>query len=434
MSREERVRDVVLALWTKTRIDWGFATDRIAEAFRRDKSIGAAERRVISETLYGMIRQARRIDFALDAASPKLLQRERDLARWLAYRLLSGEIDVEAAKRALPSGVDWAAVVAVDGRISREKDPIKRLGLARSLPDWLAKRLLTEWSDQADALAEGLNARAPLTIRANTIKITRDALIARLKEEGVEARPARIARAGIVLETRVNIYGLPSFKEGLFEAQDEASQLVAELVLPGPRSLVIDACAGAGGKTLALGALMGGTGRLVALDPSAKKLDELRRRARRAGLSNARALEIPDGDYPDEVMAFLGKADRVLVDAPCSGIGALRRNPEARWRLGEEDLRRLPREQLTIARRAGSLVAPGGRLIYATCTVLRDENEAVIEKFLHAEPSFERVLVKDVIGAERSFGLTSDDGFYLKLTPHRHDTDGFFAAVLRKKQ
>jgi 16S rRNA (cytosine967-C5)-methyltransferase len=423
-----RVRDLAIELWTRTRIDWGFASDRIAEAFRRERSLGSRERRDVAETLYGMIRQARRIDFALEPL--RLPADRRELGRYLAYRVLEGELDADRAAAELAG--DWRAVAAVDERIARERDPVRRLGLGRSLPDWLARRLIEQYEEEADALAAALNRRAPLTIRANTLKTTRDALAARLAAEGIAAHPTRWAGAGLVLDTRVNVFGLAAFKEGLFEAQDEASQLVAELTAPPPRSLVIDACAGAGGKTLALGALMGSKGRLVALDVDERKLEELRRRARRAGLSNARALAVDDGGWPDEVERLRGQADRVLVDAPCSGLGALRRNPEARWRLGEDDLRRLPGEQRRIAARAQALVAPGGRLIYATCTILREENEAVVAGLLG--PGWEPVRAAEIWGAERASELCDATGTCLRLLPDRHDTDGFFAAVLRRQR
>jgi 16S rRNA (cytosine967-C5)-methyltransferase len=426
------VRALVIELWTKTRIDWGFATDRIAEVFRRERALGSEERRVVAETVYGMIRQARRVDFALDGGGARIPQKFRDVARYVAYRLIEGEIGVDAARAEAPElrDVDWAAVASVDERIGRERDAVRRLGLARSLPDWLARRFVDEYGAEADALAGALNERAPLTVRANLLKMARDELAARLREEGVETRPTPLARHGLVFESRVNAFGLKAFREGLFEVQDEASQLIAELVSPGPRSLVVDACAGAGGKTLALGALMGGKGRLVALDVSARKLEELRRRARRAGLSSVQAIEVGAEAWPDEVMALRGRADRVLVDAPCSGIGALRRNPEARWRLGEEDLARLPGEQLAIVRRAADLLRPGGWLVYATCTVLRAENEDVIAKLRAARPELRQLPLKDVLGNERASRLTDPTGLPLRLLPHLHGTDGFWGTVL----
>jgi 16S rRNA (cytosine967-C5)-methyltransferase len=429
----DRAEQLILDLWTQTRLDWGFATDRIAQAFRRDKRLGSRERRRVSETLFGMIRQARRVDFALEGNHGRLPGGDaRDRARYLTWRLLEGEITVEQAKAAMRN-VDWAAVATVDEKIARERDPLRRYALRHSLPDWLAKRFLDEYGEAADALAAALNVRAPLTLRANLLKNDRDALAARLKADGLETRPTPYAPHGLILETRVNVFGMPAYAEGLFEAQDEASQLVAELVAP-PRGLVVDACAGAGGKTLAIGALMESKGRLVSLDVGDRKLDELRRRARRAGLSNVQALTVGYETWSEEVEALVGRAERVLADVPCSGVGALRRNPEARWRLTEEDRARLCDQQLAIARRSARLVAPGGRLVYATCTILRDENEAQVEKLLAAEPDFEPMSPIEIWGRERAQPLVDESERFLKLLPHRHDTDGFFAAVLRRRR
>ena len=429
----QRVRDLVLALWTQTRIDWGFASERVAATFRRERGLGSSERREIAETLYGMIRQARRIDFALDGATPRpLAGARRDPARLVAYRVLEDGLAPGLAERVLggPAGIDWGEVARVDERIARERDPVRRLGLARSLPDWLARRLLADHGELADALAAALNRRAPLTLRANTLKGTREALAARLATEGLATHPCRLAGDGLVVDTRVNVFGLGAFRDGLFEAQDEASQLVAELVDPPPRGLTIDACAGAGGKTLALGARMRSRGRLLALDIDERKLTELKRRARRAGLSNARALAVTPDAWPDEVEALRGRADRVLCDAPCSGVGALRRNPEARWRLQEDDIGRLAATQAQILSRAADLVAPGGRLIYATCTVLAEENQGVVAGFLARHPAFSAVPIAALLGAERARLVAGPDGTALQLLPHRHDTDGFFACVL----
>jgi 16S rRNA (cytosine967-C5)-methyltransferase len=214
----------------------------------------------------------------------------------------------------------------------------------------------------------------------------------------------------------------------LFEVMDEGSQLVAEAVAPPPGGRVVDACAGAGGKTLGLAALRGGQGRILALDPNGKKLEELRRRARRAGLSNVAARELRGPSLPDE--ARLGAWDRVLVDAPCSGLGTLRRNPEARWRLQPAAVDGFPSQQLSLLVTYAPLVAVGGRLIYATCTVLRSENDQVIERFLAERPDFALVPLKEIWGKERAEPLGG--GTLLRLTPQAHDTDGFFAAVLRR--
>jgi 16S rRNA (cytosine967-C5)-methyltransferase len=223
----------------------------------------------------------------------------------------------------------------------------------------------------------------------------------------------------------MNAFALSAFRDGLFEVMDEGSQLVAELVAPPPGGRVVDACAGAGGKTLAIGANLGGKGRLLALDTDGKKLEELRRRARRAGLTNVEAKQVGEA-----APAVKGQFDRVLVDAPCSGLGTLRRNPEARWRLTRAIVESFPARQIALLVTYAPLVAVGGRLIYATCTVARAENERVIERFLAERDDFVAVPVKEIWGRERAERL--GDGMTLRLLPNRHDTDGFFAAVLRR--
>ena len=204
------------------------------------------------------------------------------------------------------------------------------------------------------------------------------------------------------------------------------------MTAPPPRGVVVDACAGAGGKTLALGALLANRGRLTAFDPSEDKLEELRTRARRAGLTNVRALAVDEKVPIDAEIELRGRADRVLCDVPCSGLGTLRRNPEARWRLQPSDLDELPPLQRAILERYAPLVAPGGRLVYATCTVDVAENDAVVDAFLAAHPEFVAVPAKEIMGKARAEAL--GDGMRLRLSPAIHDTDGFFAAVLRRKE
>jgi 16S rRNA (cytosine967-C5)-methyltransferase len=216
---------------------------------------------------------------------------------------------------------------------------------------------------------------------------------------------------------------------------DEGSQLVAELVAPPPGGKVLDACAGAGGKTLALAAALGGKGRVLAIDIDGKKLEELRRRARRAGLNNVTARAIGDSARAETTLppeARPASWDRVLVDAPCSGLGVLRRNPEARWRLSPGEIRTFPPRQIALLVTYAPLVAVGGRLIYATCSVLGDENERVIERFLTERDDFVRVPLKEIWGKARADELGQDADGALRLDPARHDTDGFYATILRR--
>ena len=293
--------------------------------------------------------------------------------------------------------------------------------------------MLTEYGDDAAPLAAALNQRAPLTLRANTLKTTRDALLARFDREGIAATAGAFAPHAITLASRIDVFGMSAYDEGLFEVQDEGSQLIAELVAPSPQSIVVDACAGSGGKTLALAATMQGKGRLLALDVDSRKLQELKKRARHAGLSSVQALHTAPDAWPRDVSALVGKFDRVLVDAPCTGTGALRRNPEIRWRLSEDDVTAFSAEQEHLARRAVPLLATGGQLIYATCSLLRAENEAVVERLLASARELECVALAAKLGDSLGARLSDSSGRYLKTSPSQHGTDAFFAAVLRRK-
>ncbi len=428
------VRDKIIELWRSVE-DGGFATTHVAQAFRADRRIGSQERKLVAESLYGMLRLHRRLRFALKPFNPpKTDTREGVLALMLAWNVLEESMPFSEAAALMPQ-IPWHEVSSVDVRIEAVEDPISRLALRRSLPDFIARRLIEDLGDDADAFAASLNRRAPLTVRVNTLKTTREALAASLLEAQIPTSPCRWADTGLKLLGHTNVFGLPQFTEGLLEVQDEASQLAAMLTAPPPGSVVLDACAGAGGKTLALAAIMHNKGRLIALDVSSGKLHELTKRARRAGISNLRSMVTPEDALPADLpKAAGGPIMRAFVDAPCSGLGSWRRNPEARWRLFEDDLARLPELQFSIAHRAASLLPPGGRLIYATCTVLKAENQDVVTRLLATLPGFELVRPAEIWGSTMAKDLTSPDGNYFQTLPHIQGTDGFFAAVLRRKR
>ncbi|HET9992860.1 MAG TPA: RsmB/NOP family class I SAM-dependent RNA methyltransferase [Kofleriaceae bacterium] len=420
-----KLRALLLELWQRTRMDWGFVTDRLAVTFRKEHWIGAHERRFVSETLYGMIRNLRRIDLGLERGR-KTKQSPRDLERLIALLVLEGQLDTAHAARVVPE-LDWAAVATVDQVIASERKPGKRIALAASLPDWLAERFVADHGDRAEAVARALNERAPMTVRANTLIGDRDALAKALAAEKLETRAGRWSDTALIVETRTNLFATAAFTAGAFEAQDEGSQLLAELATPaGAKPLVVDYCAGAGGKTLAIAARLANRGRIVATDIDDKKLEELRRRARRAKVSNARALRVDDR----ELDALQSKADLVFVDAPCTGTGALRRNPESRWRLREDELAGFAARQLDIVTSAKRLLAPGGLLVYATCSVLAAENEDVVATITAAHEDLVTVPLAERFGAARAEALGRDGAFV--VTPDRHGTDGFFAQVFRR--
>ena len=430
-ARDGKIRKRVIEIYGAAARDWAHAPGVIARSFRGARELRSAERRFVGEAVYGMIRWRRRLGFAIGSehATPLALY-----LVWLARELaVDGAIDANVESELRVAGIDPARVAGVEARLAAVADEDERLAIAQSYPTWLVARLVAERGrDDAGKLLAAMNQRAPLTARANRLKNTRDDLIAILDEEGVRALPSPLVPDGVELATHVNAYGLQAFKDGRFELQDAGSQAIAELTAPPPRGVVVDACAGAGGKTLALGALLENRGRLTAFDPSDTKLEELRTRARRAGLTNVQALPVDEKLPSSAELALHGRADRVLCDVPCSGLGTLRRNPEARWRLQPSDLDELPPLQRAILERYARLVAPGGRLIYATCTVDAAENDAVVDGFLAAHPEFVAVSAKEILGRARAEQI--GDGERLRLFPHVHGTDGFFAAVLRRKE
>jgi 16S rRNA (cytosine967-C5)-methyltransferase len=428
-----RMRAIVLELWQRTRMDWGFVTDRLAQTFRAEKWIGGSERRFISETVFGMVRHLRRVDAALERGR-KVKKPPKDLERLLALLVLEKQLEPVQAAR-VERDIDWNAVLGIDDVIAAERNLTKRIALAASFPDWLAQRFVADWGDQAERLALSLNERAPMTLRVNTLATTRDEVARTLDAEDHELKtsPGKWSDTALHLETRTNLFALASFKKGWFESQDEGSQLLAELATGGlttDKPLVVDLCAGAGGKTLAIAARLKNKGRVLGSDIDEKKLEELKKRARRAGVTTAQALHLDDGRWPDTLENVRGKADVVFVDAPCSGIGALRRNPEARWRLREADIAMFAARQQEILDGAYALLAPGGRLVYATCTLLAAENRDVVNAVRETRKDLEVVPLASVLGEARAKEFAEGDAFMSR--PDMHGTDGFFAQILRR--
>jgi 16S rRNA (cytosine967-C5)-methyltransferase len=303
------------------------------------------------------------------------------------------------------------------------------LGVQCELPDWVIERLGRRFDASAVLdLARGLARSAALDLRVNSMKMTREAAIRRLSDDGISASATPYSPEGMRLDARPAINRHPLFLEGGVEVQDEGSQLLCHLVAPKRGEMVVDFCAGAGGKTLALGALMRSTGRLYAFDISPKRLAGLKPRLARSGLSNVHPQRIEGAGDP-RVKRLAGKIDRVLVDAPCSGFGTLRRNPDLKWRQQASSIPELAAKQARLIAAAATLVKPGGRLVYATCSVLPEENEAIVEGFLagHSEFSLGDAQ-KDLVRA----GVPLETQPMLHLYPHRHGCDGFFAAVLER--
>jgi 16S rRNA (cytosine967-C5)-methyltransferase len=402
--------------------------DRALEVvLRRQKRLYSSERRAAAEALYGVVRAQGRLEWALG--------RKGAIAELYAASLVGpAGLSTAAAERRF--GLARGTLAPLEGaaaRMAAIADPVARLSAEGSLPPWLAERLVAEMGlDEARLFSLAVNTRAPLTVRTNLLRTTREDLRTQLAEEGVESEPTRLSPWGLVLDGHANAFGLESFKGGLFEVQDEGSQVIALACGARPGMKVVDACAGAGGKSLALAAEMRNRGEILALDVDADRLEDSRRRARRDGVDNLRIRAIPAGAEADLALADQeGRSDVVLVDAPCSGLGTLRRKPDARWRLGPKDPERFAATQKELVVRFSRLVKPGGRLVYATCSVTRAEDEEVAA-VAAGLPGFMPLPLERTLGAEvaRAAGAVANE---LRLWPHRHGTDGFYVAAFERK-
>ncbi|MBN8443613.1 MAG: RsmB/NOP family class I SAM-dependent RNA methyltransferase [Thauera sp.] len=389
----------------------------LSRHFRENRELGHRDRAFIAEAVYGVLRRLRWLRrLAGDRATPREL-----LLAWFAR----GEGWPMRAFEGLASATerDWVAGIKAvelgEGSVAERAD----------LPDWLAERLLATHDETSLlALAHSLNRPAPLDLRVNLLKADRDAVLARLREDRIAAEPGALSPQGIRLGAKPALQKHPLFLDGSFEVQDEGSQLLGLLVQPRRGELVVDFCAGAGGKTLQLGAMMRSTGRLYAFDVSEKRLAKLKPRMARAGLSNVHPVLIAH-ENDAKVKRLAGKADRVLVDAPCSGLGTLRRNPDLKWRQSAAAVDEMVVKQGAILAAAARLVRPGGRLVYATCSLLGEENDGIVDAFLAAHPQFRQVSAEAVLDKQ---GVKLATGERLRLSPATHDTDGFFAAVLER--
>ncbi len=307
-----------------------------------------------------------------------------------------------------------------------------------NLPEWMVGPLKAQVGDGFWPLVESLQQPAPLDLRVNTLNDKRADVQKELAAAALKAVPTPFSPWGLRIDGKPALNKLDAFVRGAVEVQDEGSQLLALLLDAKRGEMVVDFCAGAGGKTLAIGATMRNTGRLYAFDTSAHRLDALKPRLARSKLSNVHPAAIAH-ERDERIKRLAGKIDRVLVDAPCSGLGTLRRNPDLKWRQSPKSVEELTAKQAAILQSSARLVKSGGRLVYATCSVLPEENEAIAEAFSAANPDFEPQDVKTLLetlkvdGAEGLCAGGEGGARYLRLWPHRHATDGFFAAVWNRK-
>jgi 16S rRNA (cytosine967-C5)-methyltransferase len=381
--------------------------DKVIERFMKtQRKWGSRDRRFFAESVYEIVRWWRYLGAlaGFDPTDPQAFNHAAILRLWAAWCFDTyGQIpDWEDFKN-----FDKAALVA-------RKAAITSVAVRESLPEWLYAYGQREIGEEWDEIVHALNVPAEVFLRANTLKVTRDELIAKLKAEGVEAVPIAAAGvdAGVKLVERKNVFTTEAFKQGLFEVQDAASQMVAPLLQVEPGQRVIDACAGAGGKSLHLAALMQNKGKVISMDIHDWKLDDLKERARR---NRVDIIETRVIDSTKVIKRLEASADRLLLDVPCSGLGTLRRNPDKKWKISLEEIKRLHVLQSELLNNYCKMVKPGGMMVYATCSMMPSENEAQVRKFLEAH------------GAEWS--LIRE----MNSMPHRDGFDGFYGALLKRK-
>ncbi|HQR86439.1 MAG: SAM-dependent methyltransferase [Burkholderiales bacterium 35-55-47] len=406
--------------------------------YRKTYAFGPRERAALAETTYNVLRNKLRYDhFAPSGSGPK----ERRLAILGFAQHLKDQAPAnnapKSAKHANNSPLDFlfSALNKQEAAWLEACEAVSPADLMErhrhNMPEWLVEPLKAQVGEGFWPLVERLNGGAPLDLRVNTFTDKRADVQHELKLAGIKAVDTPFSPWGLRIEGKPALSGLDAFARGAIEVQDEGSQLLALLLDAKRGEMVVDFCAGAGGKTLAIGASMRSTGRLYAFDTSGHRLESLKPRLARSKLSNVHPSAIAH-ERDERVKRLSGKIDRVLVDAPCSGLGTLRRNPDLKWRQSPKAVEELTVKQTSILASAARLVKSGGRLVYATCSVLPEENEAIAQAFSAAHPNFVPLSAADTLTelkVANAGSLCTTDGLYLRLWPHIHATDGFFAAV-----
>ena len=436
-------RAVAMRVLERVETDGAFA-DLALDAELRRRALPVRDVALATELILGTLRWQRYLDWILAPHSrrrlPALDPRVRVLLRLTAYQLaflervpaFAAVNDAVTLARGAPGVAEYVNAVlrafARRGVAEREpalpRDPLEALATRCSFPTWLAARWLARYgAEEAEALMRALNARAPLTVRANTLRTTREALAARLREDdGLQARATPLAPEGLVVEGGGDPGRWRAFVEGLCVLQDEASMLVARLLEPAAGTTIADVCAAPGTKTTHLAQLMDNRGRVLAIDPQAARLARVGEAAARLGVTIAEAVE---GSVEILAPRWAGACDGVLVDAPCSNLGVLRRNPEVKWRRQPADVAAAGERQRGILAAAAGLVRPGGRLVYATCSLEPEENDDVARDFLAARPDF-------LVEPPAACPVAPDAAGFVRCLPHRHGTDGFTAIRFRR--
>jgi len=392
------------------------ADSTVSAFFRQHKNLGQRERACLAETVYALLRERIKFQNLAQSGSGSMHRRLAMLAWRGNAAFLRGALS--------PQEQHWLEQVqAIDPMSLASK-------MRHNMPEWLAEPLLARLGEEEFwKLATSLNEAAPLDLRVNALKLKREEAQEQFKAAGIDAVPTPYSPLGLRIDGKPALQKLELFTSGGVEVQDEGSQLLALLLSPKRGEMVVDFCAGAGGKTLALGAAMRNTGRLYAFDTSGHRLTAMKPRLARSGLSNVYPVQIAH-ERDDRIKRLAGKIDRVLVDAPCSGLGTLRRNPDLKWRQSPQAVTELQAKQRAILASAARLVKPGGRLVYATCSLLDAENEVIAAEFAAAHPGFKPLAADEALAksqVDRAGELVENGA--LRLWPHQHATDGFFAVA-----
>ncbi len=438
-----------LAVQILDRVEKGAFAQPLLDAYlSRDILPVPQDRGLLTQLVYGTLRLRDRLDWILRTVYTGTFEEMepgiRNILRVALYQMMFADRvpayaatneAVEMTKSRYPGRSNLVNAVLRNAarRMDRipypsfDNDPLFHIAVVHSHPLWLVRLWADEIGiEETRALCESNNKTPPLAVRVNRLKTSRSDLITRLEESGITAAPSRYAPNGLILsDLPISVVELPPYHEGLMQIQDEASQLISHLVDPKPGEAVLDVCAGAGIKTTHLAQLMNNTGRIVAMDISRNKIELSEILSRRLGAAIIETI-VHDARQPPP-QDLCERFDRILVDAPCSGLGTVRRNPEIRWHTAPEDLIPLPPLQLEILNHSVPYLKKGGIMVYSTCTIASAENEEVIRKFLRDNKKFELVR-----SATAPAVLLDETGFF-RTFPHRHGTDGFFGTILKRK-
>jgi 16S rRNA (cytosine967-C5)-methyltransferase len=412
----------------------------------KKEDFSSSEKAAINELVYNILRHRARLDYIIEHSSSAVISgldlNILNILRLCAFqaiftdaspaRIINNAVALSAREDKFAGFVKRTVEAIIRNKDAvvfpdKEKAPFEYISLCHSHPVWIVEKWLKELGNinDVEALCRANNTVPPLLIRVNPLKTSRASLQKAMHDEGYTSSHSVFSPFGLVIPKKEGIFMTEAFRKGLFEVQDEGSQLITLLTGAAPEELVIDTCAGNGGKTLFISGLMKNKGTVIAFETNTAKLGNLRRRAGRAGATNIKTVEF------DGLQEYSGRADCVFIDAPCSGMGVFRRNPDAKWRLTAKDISELCAKQKEIIRKYSGLVKSGGRLVYATCTISREENEEVVRGFLEENKDF-HIVTPSEMNPDLFIRFTTEEGFFRSL-PHVHDMDGFFGAILKRK-